>query len=57
MADLPRPGGNITGFINVESSLAGKWIEVLKDIVPRANRAARRSASRYRNLSCYARTK
>jgi putative tryptophan/tyrosine transport system substrate-binding protein len=23
---LPRPGGNITGFINVESSLSGKWV-------------------------------
>jgi len=40
VASLPRPGGNITGFVNVEASLAGKWIEVLKDIVPRANRAA-----------------
>src|ERR1700719_4463767 len=25
---LPRPGGNITGFINVESSLSGQWIEL-----------------------------
>jgi len=37
---LPHPGGNITGFVNVESSLAGKWIEVLKDIAPRAKHAA-----------------
>jgi len=36
---LPRPGGNITGFINIESSLAGKWIELLKDIVPHIARA------------------
>jgi putative tryptophan/tyrosine transport system substrate-binding protein len=35
-----HPGGNITGFVNVESSLAGKWIEVLKDIVPGVKRAA-----------------
>jgi putative ABC transport system substrate-binding protein len=40
VASLPRPGGNITGFINIESSLSGKWIEMLKDIVPRATRAA-----------------
>src|SRR5713226_4168932 len=40
VASLPRPGGNITGFINIESSLSGKWIEMLKDIVPRAARAA-----------------
>jgi putative tryptophan/tyrosine transport system substrate-binding protein len=37
---LPRPGGNITGFINIEASLSGKWIEMLKEIVPRVSRAA-----------------
>lgn len=37
---LPRPGGNITGFINIEASLSGKWVEMLKEIVPRVNRAA-----------------
>ncbi len=37
---LPRPGGNITGFINIEASLSGKWIEMLKEIVPRIARAA-----------------
>src|SRR6202035_2174284 len=26
---LPKPGGNITGFINIEASLSGKWIEML----------------------------
>jgi putative tryptophan/tyrosine transport system substrate-binding protein len=36
---LPRPGGNITGFINIEASLSGKWIEILKEIVPRIARA------------------
>jgi len=36
---LPRPGGNITGFINIEASLSGKWIEMLKEIVPRIRRA------------------
>jgi putative ABC transport system substrate-binding protein len=35
VASLPRPGGNITGFINIEASLSGKWIEMLKEIVPR----------------------
>jgi putative ABC transport system substrate-binding protein len=37
---LPRPGGNITGFINVESSLSSKWIELLKEVVPHLSRAA-----------------
>lgn len=36
---LPRPGGNLTGFINIEASLSGKWIEMLKEIVPRIARA------------------
>jgi putative tryptophan/tyrosine transport system substrate-binding protein len=40
VATLPRPGGNITGFINIESSMSGKWIEMLKDIIPRVTRAA-----------------
>jgi putative tryptophan/tyrosine transport system substrate-binding protein len=40
VASLPRPGGNITGFINIESSLGGKRIEVLKEVVPNVARAA-----------------
>ena len=37
---LPKPGGNITGFINVEASVAGKWLELLKEIAPGMTRAA-----------------
>ena len=37
---LPRPGGNATGFINIEASIAGKWIELLKETVPNVARAA-----------------
>jgi putative ABC transport system substrate-binding protein len=40
VASLPRPGGNITGFVNIESSLGGKWVEVLKEVVPNVTRAA-----------------
>jgi putative ABC transport system substrate-binding protein len=40
VTSLPHPGGNITGFINIESSLSGKWIETLKDIVPGVAHAA-----------------
>ena len=35
VAGLPRPGGNITGFINVEPEMGGKWLELLKEIAPR----------------------
>jgi putative tryptophan/tyrosine transport system substrate-binding protein len=31
---LPRPGGNVTGFTNVEASLGGKWLELLKEMAP-----------------------
>jgi putative ABC transport system substrate-binding protein len=36
---LAHPGGNITGFTNFEFSMGGKWIQILKEIVPETNRA------------------
>jgi putative tryptophan/tyrosine transport system substrate-binding protein len=40
VASLPRPGGNVTGFIAMEGSVAGKWLELLKELAPRVNRVA-----------------
>jgi putative ABC transport system substrate-binding protein len=40
VASLPHPGGNITGFTLYESTLAGKWLGVLKEIVPGLSRVA-----------------
>jgi putative ABC transport system substrate-binding protein len=40
IANLSRPGGNVTGFINFEASVAGKYLELLKEIAPRVNRVA-----------------
>src|SRR6202163_3375755 len=37
---LPRPGGNITGFISQEAAMAGKWLELLTEIAPSVKRAA-----------------
>jgi len=37
---LARPGGNVTGFMNFEYNLSGKWLELLKQIAPRVTRAA-----------------
>ena len=37
---LARPGGNVTGFTQFEYSLAGKWVELLKQIAPHVTRAA-----------------
>jgi len=38
--NLSRPGGNATGLINIEASLAGKWIEMLAQVAPRIKRVA-----------------
>src|SRR5215831_12910659 len=32
------PGGNVTGFTQFEYSLAGKWLELLKEIAPHVTR-------------------
>ena len=40
IASLSRPGGNVTGFTIMEGSLAGKWLELLKEIAPRVARVA-----------------
>jgi putative tryptophan/tyrosine transport system substrate-binding protein len=36
---LAKPGGNFTGFINVENSFSAKWLELLKQIAPGVMRA------------------
>ena len=38
VASLSRPGGNATGFTSIVESLAGKWVELLKEIAPRVAR-------------------
>ena len=40
VASFSRPGGNITGFVSFESSLGGKWLELLKEIAPGVHRVA-----------------
>jgi putative tryptophan/tyrosine transport system substrate-binding protein len=37
---LARPGGNVTGFLLFEYGIAGKWLELLKQIAPALTRAA-----------------
>ena len=38
VASLARPGGNVTGFMNFEYGLSGKWSELLKEIAPGTRR-------------------
>ena len=40
VASLARPGGNVTGFSLVESSIVGKWLELLKELAPRVKQVA-----------------
>jgi ABC-type uncharacterized transport system substrate-binding protein len=40
VSSLARPGGQLTGLVNLESSLVEKWAETLKAIAPRVTRAA-----------------
>src|SRR5215831_2534133 len=40
VASFPQPGGNVTGFVVTEPTMAGKWVELLKEIAPRVARVA-----------------
>src|SRR5262249_15022860 len=40
IASLARPGGNLTGVLQYEDSVTGKWLGMLKEISPTLTRAA-----------------
>lgn len=40
IANMERPGGNFTGFIEFEPSIGAKWLELLKQIAPNVTRVA-----------------
>jgi ABC-type uncharacterized transport system substrate-binding protein len=40
VASFAQPGGNVTGFIVMEPTMAAKWLELLKEIAPRVTRVA-----------------
>jgi putative ABC transport system substrate-binding protein len=40
VANMSRPGGQVTGFATMEGSLGGKWLELLKEVAPRVARVA-----------------
>jgi putative ABC transport system substrate-binding protein len=40
VTSLARPNGNVTGFTTVEGPMAGKWLEMLKEVAPRVARVA-----------------
>jgi putative ABC transport system substrate-binding protein len=40
VASLSRPGRNATGFINMEGSMSGKWLELLREVAPHVRSVA-----------------
>jgi putative ABC transport system substrate-binding protein len=40
VSNLARPGGNVTGITNIEPTIGGKWLQLLKEIAPAVTRAA-----------------
>src|SRR5439155_18176167 len=40
VSNLPRPHANVTGFMILEHSMAGKWLSLLKDMAPGLARVA-----------------
>ena len=40
ISNMARPGGNVTGILNFEFSMGGKWLETLKQVAPMVRRVA-----------------
>jgi putative tryptophan/tyrosine transport system substrate-binding protein len=40
VASFSRPGGTVTGFANMEPTMASKWLELFKEVAPRVERVA-----------------
>jgi putative tryptophan/tyrosine transport system substrate-binding protein len=40
VSSIARPGGNATGFTNLEAGMGGKWLELLKEVAPRTRSVA-----------------
>jgi putative ABC transport system substrate-binding protein len=40
VASLSHPGGNVTGFTHFESAIGGKWLELLRELIPNMRKVA-----------------
>jgi putative tryptophan/tyrosine transport system substrate-binding protein len=38
VSSLAHPGGNITGFLNIEASVIGKWLSLMREMAPQVSR-------------------
>jgi putative ABC transport system substrate-binding protein len=51
VASLARPGGNVTGLSNQGTDIAGKRLELWREVVPKLGRLATESSQRYAKAS------
>jgi putative tryptophan/tyrosine transport system substrate-binding protein len=56
VASLARPGGNLTGMMQYESGIVGKWLAMLKEIAPRLSRVAFVANQKYRGYDYFLRS-
>ena len=47
VASLAHPGGNVTGFSNVDAEMGGKWLGLLKQIAPEVTEVGVLGATRW----------
>jgi putative tryptophan/tyrosine transport system substrate-binding protein len=55
VASLARPGGNLTGMMQYESGIMGKWLNMLKEVAPRLARVAFVANPRFRGYDYFLR--
>jgi putative ABC transport system substrate-binding protein len=55
VASLNRPGGNLTGVVNLNHQLAQKWLEILHQLVPKATVAMLVDPSNAATMNLYVR--
>jgi putative ABC transport system substrate-binding protein len=56
LSNFARPGGRATGFTNFEASMAGKWLELLKEVAPGTERFGILGNSQSSSASMFARS-
>jgi putative ABC transport system substrate-binding protein len=55
VASLNRPGGNLTGVVNLNHQLAQKWLEILHELAPKATFALLVDPSNTATMNLYVR--
>jgi putative tryptophan/tyrosine transport system substrate-binding protein len=55
VTSLARPGGNLTGMMQYESGIVGKWLEMLKEVAPRLTRVALIANPKFRGYDYFLR--